>query len=587
MIGRDYDNSSAPPPSNPPQKYAPSGKTKKSKKCWKCSVPFAASSTVISCGFCDKTLHIECVNNFKTPLTPQEVQKNNLNANSLFYMCENCQTEKKKLTPAQILNVEERLETTEKKALADKDTFRKQYNKLEAEINVHKAALDLANRKAQQYDHLQTEYAQMQKHYTESQENQRKLSEKVREHQKVIQEFDSLKAEFAALKQHQASTSNPSKRKHLDVSTELKEFGDQDIGSITELIEKQGNVFAKVLADSEAKYRELMDKQTAYIEQIAAEHSQSHHKLTAELNKIANDIKGNQTVPHNTSASPVKVSPIKQSVRNANTVNELEDLSGITYAEAVARSKTTSNCIKNVTVLGDDNNSDLVANLIRTENVCVGLPVLSIVEKGKKNITIKCADPKTAETIEDQLVEKYGDRIKVTSANPQLPEIKIVRVFVDIKEDDNIIDLIKYHNVALRHLDIKLVRVYKIKTSSLEYNNIIISCSLADHKLLLSKGYIIMGMSQCRLYENVNTLQCLRCLHYGHFARTCQSQPKCKYCAGPHDHNNCAATTPVCANCVEFNEKGGTYDTKHIASDDRCNVRKNRIEGLKQFFCRN
>ncbi|XP_029840872.2 uncharacterized protein LOC115324407 [Ixodes scapularis] len=45
-------------------------------------------------------------------------------------------------------------------------------------------------------------------------------------------------------------------------------------------------------------------------------------------------------------------------------------------------------------------------------------------------------------------------------------------------------------------------------------------------------------------------VQCFNCQRYGHLARNCRGERRCKVCAGPHSHKECSSRKePKCANC--------------------------------------
>lgn len=137
------------------------------------------------------------------------------------------------------------------------------------------------------------------------------------------------------------------------------------------------------------------------------------------------------------------------------------------------------------------------------------------------------------------------------------------------------------HNPWLTEHELTCDQLYTINTKNGTYTNLIISCGLLSLRTILDHGSLIFGLAQCKTYEYVNTLQCLNCYKYGHFARECGTPKICKRCSQEHSIETCTETNYKCINCVIANEKGANYNSRHIATDDRCLVRKERIDALK------
>lgn len=90
-----------------------------------------------------------------------------------------------------------------------------------------------------------------------------------------------------------------------------------------------------------------------------------------------------------------------------------------------------------------------------------------------------------------------------------------------------------------------------------------IICGSAEDKQRLLKEGVHLGHQRHRAAEYITkptVLQCFRCLSFGHIAKACTSERKCRHCAGTHESQKCDATAKTCANC------GGA----HSATDFVC-----------------
>lgn len=115
--------------------------------------------------------------------------------------------------------------------------------------------------------------------------------------------------------------------------------------------------------------------------------------------------------------------------------------------------------------------------------------------------------------------------------------------------------------------------------------NIIISCDLLVQEIFLKKGSCIFGLNQCKIFEYVDVLRCNKCQRFGHFVRDCTFGEICRSCHQNHPTNTCELESiNKCSNCIAENKKGASYNSKHRTSDEKCPLRIERINALKQFY---
>lgn len=131
--------------------------------------------------------------------------------------------------------------------------------------------------------------------------------------------------------------------------------------------------------------------------------------------------------------------------------------------------------------------------------------------------------------------------------------------------------------------DIEIDQVYTIQNARMKYTNIILSSGIKTQEILLRKGNIILGFGQCRVTEYIDLIQCQNCNRYGHLRRTCNFESNCRKCGQAHDTDTCnvANAIPNCHNCLIANQHGANYNPRHNVTDDRCPIKKQRINTLK------
>lgn len=132
---------------------------------------------------------------------------------------------------------------------------------------------------------------------------------------------------------------------------------------------------------------------------------------------------------------------------------------------------------------------------------------------------------------------------------------------------------------------ITLEQSYEISVAARSYKNLVIACDLDVRTDILKRGALLYEFGEYTCHEYFNILQCTKCQRFGHLLRECKSLSVCRICADYHDTKSCNGDNiqVKCAYCVRENANGSEYNDSHKASDDRCPVRKDRINSLKLF----
>lgn len=259
----------------------------------------------------------------------------------------------------------------------------------------------------------------------------------------------------------------------------------------------------------------------------------------------------------------------------------------LSYAQAVAKSTIPADVIRNVTLNGSPEHIELIANKLKRDKLSDDVQLASVKTKGKHNFTFKCKDADAAAKVEEQLKNKYSDDITITKVQPAKNQVKITKIFADTTDAADLLEQIILQNSWMNNLGTAPDRLYTIQTPKGQYMNLIINCDIQSHTELLRRSNIVYGFSECKIFEYVNTLQCLNCQRYGHFARECKFATCCKFCAQGHNATQCnlQSTKYTCHNCVLSNKRNTIkVNVKHVATDDRCPARIERLEALKHVI---
>lgn len=201
-------------------------------------------------------------------------------------------------------------------------------------------------------------------------------------------------------------------------------------------------------------------------------------------------------------------------------------------------------------------------------------------------MTIKCATSNEAKLLENKITQKYRGQIKVNKVSDTKPLIKIANLPTDITDDEPT-TMLNEQNFWLRDRTFTAHKSYIIKLDNREYKNLVVETDVTTQKEILERGTVIIGFSERRCFESINTIQCLKCFRYGHIQHECKFEETCKKCADKHSTASCTSETIKCSNCTAYNKNKPAkeqYRNNRIATDDRCLVRRSRIEALKNLY---
>lgn len=261
-----------------------------------------------------------------------------------------------------------------------------------------------------------------------------------------------------------------------------------------------------------------------------------------------------------------------------------------TFAAAITKSATPTAQIRNINVkITTPEEDKRVAKQIRNDELFAEFDIKSIKQRGSLSFTVTTTTEQGAIQLEQRLMAKYGDRIEVLKVVETRPMVKITRIENTQRSTREIHAQILVQNKWLADVDFEIERTYPVNADPEPYLNLIVQTDLRGQKQMLTHGYIVFGGKECRIYEYVNVLQCVKCQRFGHYARDCTQQPTCRLCAAGHETKDCDADQTIsrCANCLLANKSGAKYNYRHRSTDERCYVRMGRIEALKNYFAKN
>lgn len=317
-------------------------------------------------------------------------------------------------------------------------------------------------------------------------------------------------------------------------------------------------------------------------DEISARHLAAVEQLEKLAGSVHKWVTDSRTTPTATDRDNTTYAP----QQNVPQINEkIAKASKLTYAQALAESSIAHASIRNIEIVGNTEEEKLNTVLqLKKDDALATYDIHEIKQKGATQFVFKCANEETAIKVAEQLVTKYRDSIKITLASKKLPQIKLIRINSSSTSPDELKLQLRTQNAILRDAEFQVISIYEVKAPRGSYNNAIIQCDLELHSKLIERRTLILGFSEVRVFEHVETLQCSKCLSYGHLAGSCKGTTHCRRCAGEHLAVACPTPTIVaCINCILSNKRGTKYNTTHSPVDARCPIRKDRIAGLKLY----
>lgn len=165
------------------------------------------------------------------------------------------------------------------------------------------------------------------------------------------------------------------------------------------------------------------------------------------------------------------------------------------------------------------------------------------------------------------------------------------KIMNDIQGSTSLVRVAPVKNIIKRSsrclaVDVSITRFYDVGSGNKACRNLIVSINIEDHTNAITRGKIIVGFLQCRVYEYSDPIQCKLCWRYGHFRHSCKFSPVCRICGkGSHVDAQCDASRDSCANCIRHNRASDDkINVNHRVTDDKCPIRISRNERIKDFL---
>lgn len=117
--------------------------------------------------------------------------------------------------------------------------------------------------------------------------------------------------------------------------------------------------------------------------------------------------------------------------KKKTTTRQIPTKTNISYSHAVSRSVVAPTALRNINLVWTQRETAVICNLLRKDDLCSDIPLEFMAMKGRQNMSIKCPDSASAETVTIALNKKYINAIHVKQINRNRPQVTITRLFTD------------------------------------------------------------------------------------------------------------------------------------------------------------
>lgn len=224
-----------------------------------------------------------------------------------------------------------------------------------------------------------------------------------------------------------------------------------------------------------------------------------------------------------------------------------------------------------------DNLIEIVKKKVDPANLQIGVNNIRGISKGR--MMVHCETKTDLQKLQREVEDKLGNQVKVTIPRERKPQLKIIGIKDNLKEEELIESIVKQNDlIDEQNNGIKIVHMFKR-----QYDR----CAIVEvdgnmFNKIISRGKLRIMWSLCPVFENVSVLRCYKCNGYFHKAGNCRNKTTCGKCGDEHETKNCVSSTKKCINCVVMNERLHLQlDVNHTVYSQECQVLKKKQEQLR------
>ena len=250
----------------------------------------------------------------------------------------------------------------------------------------------------------------------------------------------------------------------------------------------------------------------------------------------------------------------------------------------------TSLVLKNKPGSSTDKESELAK--VKELAVCNGIAGSTVGFDLSGNTFIDCPSQAESERLQPILANDFQGK-HVSTVKGKLPCISITGIQDEVTKS-NLVSLVCKQNPKISMLvnngeDFNVLFVKSSKGNNSEYVAVArVSPKIRD-AIRTERNRIFLGITSCRIYDRFHVKRCNNCQEYGHFKDSCQKDPCCAYCSGPHSSDQCSIKSDdkSLLKCVNCKKENPDLCSGHTAFDPKCptyRAAQKRMESSMPYY---
>lgn len=179
-----------------------------------------------------------------------------------------------------------------------------------------------------------------------------------------------------------------------------------------------------------------------------------------------------------------------------------------------------------------------------------------------------------------------ADTYNVLELKTTRPKVRLVGLSDNLSEPA-LINLLRNQNGDIFSLNtfVKLIECKNLKKDKSIFQATI-QIDVATYTRLIDKGYILIGLDGCSIFDAISINRCYTCNGFNHSSKHCSGNniQSCPRCAGKHILKECTASPDQlkCVNCSLLSKKYSSVNSNHAVWDySVCTAYKKAVAKLK------
>ena len=215
------------------------------------------------------------------------------------------------------------------------------------------------------------------------------------------------------------------------------------------------------------------------------------------------------------------------------------------------------------------------------------IPVTKSYNNASGDLVIVCDTPDSRDKLKD-IISSTTENIQMKSITRKKPSITIVGLSKKYKKEEVVSQIVSQNQFVKHFCTVnninEHIEIHDIKPTRSKPFVYQVFASVSETLRKGLRNYndkIVIGLTNCKIYDRFHVKRCNNCQGYGHYYKECPTPNAhcCAKCGLNHPTNSCEGTVKKCINC----SKVGIADVNHTAYDPTCPSLLSQVEKKKKW----